>query len=95
MELERSIRRYAGDAFAETRLDDGLHVIVDKDASSEEKKLSKQQRTMGAIAHLSLQAMENYSTLYKKISEMYTWYIGGPNTLNPEWTGDGMERFTS
>ena len=30
MELERSIRRYAGDAFAETRLDDGLHTIVDK-----------------------------------------------------------------
>ena len=44
---DRLIRRYAGDAFAETRLDDGLHAIVDKDASSEEKKLSRQQRTMG------------------------------------------------
>merc|ERR1711891_84988 len=30
--------------------------------------------------------MENYSTLYKKVSELYTWYIGGPNTLNPAWT---------
>ena len=61
MELERSIRKYAGDAFAETRPDDGLHTIVDKNASSEEEKLSKQQRTMGATAHLSLQATENYS----------------------------------
>ena len=55
MELERLIRRYAGDAFAETRLDDGLHAIVDKNASSEEEKLSKQQRIMGVTAHLSLQ----------------------------------------
>ena len=60
---------------------------MDKNASSEEKKLSKQQRTMGAIAHLSLQAMENYSTLYKKVSDLFMWYIGEPNTLNSEWTG--------
>ena len=46
---------------------------------------------MGAIAHLSLQAMENYSMLYKKISDLYTWYIGEPNTPNPEWTGDVNE----
>ena len=51
---DRLIRRYAGDAFAETRLNDGLHAIVDKDSSSEKKKLSKQQKTMGAVAHLSL-----------------------------------------
>ena len=60
---------------------------MDKNASSEEKKLSKQQRTTGAIAHLSLQAMENYSTLYKKVSDLFMWYIGEPNTLNSEWTG--------
>ena len=88
---DRLIKRYAGDVFTETHLDDGLHAIVEKNASSEEKKLSKQQRTMGAIAHLSLQAMENYSTLYKKVSDLYTWYIGEPNTPNPEWTGDVNE----
>ena len=43
---------------------------------------------MGAIAHLSLQAMENYSSLYKKVSELFMWYIGGPSTPNPEWTGE-------
>ena len=41
---------------------------------------------MGAIAHLSLLSMENYSTLYKKINDAYMWYIGGPNTPNPAWT---------
>ena len=30
--------------------------------------------------------MENYSTLYKKINDLYMWYIGGPKTPNPEWT---------
>ena len=61
---DRLIRHNAGDVFADTRLDDGLHAIVDKDfSSSEEKKLIKHQRTMGAVAHLTLQALENYSTL--------------------------------
>ena len=85
---DRQIRRYAGDAFAETRLDDGLHAIVDKDSTSEEKKLSRQQRTMGAVAHLSLQAMENYSSLYKKVDDLFMWYIGQPSVVNPEWTGE-------
>ena len=60
---DRLIRRNAGDVFADTRLDDGLHAIVDKDSSTEEKRLAKQQRTMGALAHLTLQAMENYTIL--------------------------------
>ena len=59
---------------------------MDNDASTEEKKQSKQQKTMGAIAHLSLLSMENYSTLYEKITNMFMWYIGGPNTINPAWT---------
>merc|ERR1712055_779003 len=60
---DRLVRRNAGDIFADTRLDDGLHAIVDKDSTSEEKKLAKQQKTKGAIAHLTLQAMEHYSIL--------------------------------
>ena len=32
--------------------------IVDKDATTEEKEWAKQQKTVGAIAHLTLQAME-------------------------------------
>ena len=76
-----------GDTFADTCLDDGLHAIVAKDSTSEEKKLAKQQKTMGAIAHLTLQAMENYSNLYKKVEDMVMWSIGQPNADNPEWTG--------
>ena len=84
---DRLVRRYAGDAFADTRLDDGLHAIVDKDSTSEEKKLAKQQKTMGAITHLTLQAIESYSNLYKKVEDMVMWSIGQPNADNPEWTG--------
>ena len=43
---------------------------------------------MGAVAHLSLQAMENYSSLYKKVNDLFMWYIGEPSTVNPEWTGE-------
>ena len=84
---DRLIRRNAGDVFADTRLDDGLHAIVDKDSSAEEKKLAKQQRTMGALAHLTLQAMENYSILYKKVEGLVMWSIGDPSDENSEWTG--------
>ena len=86
---DRLIRRNAGDVFADTRLDEGLHAIVDKDSSSSEgKKLIKQQRTMGAIAHLTLQALENYSKLYEETSQLVTWCIGKPCVKNPQWTGE-------
>ena len=85
---DRLVRKYAGDAFADTRLDDGLHAIVEKDSTTEEKKLAKQQKTVRAIAHLTLQAMESYSVLYNKISDMVRRSIGQPDTINPEWTGE-------
>ena len=43
---------------------------------------------MGAIAHLTLQAMESYSALYNKVNDMVMWSIGQPNADNPEWTGE-------
>ena len=85
---DRLVKKYAGDAFANTRLDDGLHAIVDKDSTTEEKELAKQQKTVGAIAHLTLQAMEGYTVLYSKISEMVMTGIGQPKAINPEWTGE-------
>ena len=66
--------------FADTQLDDGLHSIVDKDVTAEEKELSKQQKTLGAIAHLSLQGMEGYSCLYKRLNDLVLTGIGPPNT---------------
>ena len=56
--------------FADPRLDEGLHSIVDKDVTAEEKELSKQQKTLGAIAHLTLQGMEGYSCLYKRLNDL-------------------------
>merc|ERR1711888_456478 len=86
---DRLIRRNAGDVFADTRLDEGLHAIVDKDSSSSEgKKLIKQQRTMGAIAHLTLQTLENYSRLYEKTSQLVTWCIGKPCVKNTQRNGE-------
>ena len=35
---DRLIKKYAGDVFADTCLDDGLHSIVHKDATTEEKE---------------------------------------------------------
>ena len=74
--------------FADTCLDDGLHSIVDKDATTEEKEWAKQQKTVGAMAHLTLQAMEGYSVLYKKLTDLVNTGIGQPSTANPEWTGE-------
>merc|ERR1711888_10040 len=43
---------------------------------------------MGAVAQLTLQAMENYSTLYNKVNDLVMWSIGQPSAVNPEWTGE-------
>merc|ERR1711984_20616 len=42
---------------------------------------------MGAIAHLTIQALENYSRLYEKTSQLVTWCIGQPCVQNTQWTG--------
>ena len=85
---DRLVKKCVGEAFADTRLDDGLHAIVDKDTTTEEKEWAKQQKTVGAIAHLTLQAMEGYSVLYRWLSELVITGIGQPNTNNPKWTGE-------
>ena len=64
------LKKYARDVLADTRLDEGLYSIVDKDVTAEEKELSKQQKTLGAIGHLNLQGMEGYSCLYNKLNDL-------------------------
>ena len=49
--------------------------------------MAKKQKTVGAIAHLTLQAAEGYSVLYDKLSELVITGIGQPKDKNPEWTG--------
>ena len=89
---EKIIKKYGGEVFSETKLDDGLHSIVDKDLSKSEGQLAKNQRVLGAIGHLSLSAMESYGTLYGKISNLVTGLIGDPKP-NPDWK-DGDDENT-
>ena len=85
---DRLVKKYAGDVFSETRLDDGLHSIVDKNETPEEKDLVRQQKTVGAVAHLTLQGMEGYAKLYNKLYDFVLAGIGPPKTTNPDWTGE-------
>ena len=77
---DRLVKKYAGEAFADTKLDYGLHSIVDKTESQEEKDLIKMQRVMGAMGHLTLKAMEGYSTVYNKLTEFVNAGIGSLNS---------------
>ena len=85
---DRLVRKYSGEAFADTKLDDGLHSIVDKTESQEEKDLIKMQRVMGAMGHLTLKAMEGYSTVYKKLMEFVNAGLGSPELKNPAYQGE-------
>ena len=64
---DKLVRKYSGDVFADTKLDDGLYSLVDKKETNEEKDLVKSQRVHGSIGHLSLKALEGYAEVYKKI----------------------------
>ena len=81
---EKILKKYGGEVFSETKLDDGLHSVVAKDLTKTEAMLKKNQRVLGSIAHLSLSAMEYYGKIYGKISELVTGLVGNP-TLNPDW----------
>ena len=85
---DRLIKKYAGEIFADTKLDDGLHSIVDRSDTNDEKDLIKQQRTFGSLAHLALKAMEGYAIIYKKLDSYVNAGIGAPKEVNPEWTGE-------
>ena len=84
---DRLVKKYAGEIFGDTKLDDGLHSIVDRSESQEEKDLVKLQRAFGSIGHLALKAMEGYATLYKKLEDFVNAGIGEPRGENPEYTG--------
>ena len=91
---EMILKKYGGEVFAETKLDDGLQSIVDKDTSKSktESQLVRNQRVLGAIGHLSLSAIESYGTLYGKISSLVRGLIGEPKE-NPDWK-DGDDEDT-
>ena len=88
---EKILKKYGGEVFSETKLDDGLHSVVAKDLTKTEGMLKKNQRVLGSIAHLSLSAVESYGRIYGKISDLVTGLVGDPK-LNPDWNeGDPPE----
>ena len=88
---EKILKKYGGEVFSETKLDDGLHSVVAKDLTKTEGMLKKNQRVLGSVAHLSLSAVESYGRIYGKISDLVTGLVGDPK-LNPDWNeGDPPE----
>ena len=88
---DKLVRKYAGEIFGDTKLDDGLHSIVEKGDSQEEKDLAKLQKAFGSMGHLALKAMEGYAGLYKKLEDFVNTGIGPPKDLNPAYTGPADE----
>ena len=74
--------------FADSKLDDGLYSIVDKKESTVEKELTKSQRILWAVGHLSLMATENYGIFYNKLHDYINRLIGKPETPNPDYDQD-------
>ena len=85
---DKIIKKFSGEIFSETKLDDGLHSIVDRNESSEEKDLARFQKTFGSIGHLVLKTLEGYGTMYHKLEDFANKCIGSPRQLNPEWKDD-------
>ena len=88
---DKLIKKFSGEIFSKTKLDDGLHSIVDRNESSEEKDLAKYQKTFGSIGHLVLKTLEGYGTMYHKLDEFANKCIGAPRQLNPEYKDETSE----
>ena len=84
----KRVKKYAGEVFADSKLDDGLYSIVDKKESTVEKELTKSQRILWAVGHLSLMATENYGIFYNKLHDYINRLIGKPETPNPDYDQD-------
>ena len=82
---DRLVRKYSGEVFAESKLDDGLYSIVKHDMP-EDRDLVKSQRRMASIGHLSLRALDNFGRLYKLLGEFVSSNLGPPEKENPDWT---------
>ena len=88
---DKIIKKFSGEIFSETRLDDGLHSIVDKSESAEEKDLTKYQKIFGSIGHLTLKTIEGYGTMYNKFDDYINRIIGPPRQENPDWKDESSE----
>ena len=83
---DRLVRRFSGEVFADSKLDDGLHSIVNKHDVPEDKDLVRSQKTFGSIGHLCLTALESFGRIYKTLGEFVSSNLGPPESINPEWT---------
>ena len=66
---DKLIKKYGGDIFSETRLNDGLFAIVDKNEPAKDKDPAKQQRLIFSLTHLASQGVENFSILYQQLKK--------------------------
>ena len=85
----------SGEIFADTRLDDGLHSIVETNETTEEKELAKLQKLQGSTAHLSLKAMEGFVSTYDKIKHFLDYWVGRPAKANPDFDKEQEESETN
>ena len=83
---DKLVRRFSGEVFAESKLDDGLYSIVNKHDVNDDKDLVKSQRTLGSVGHLSLSALDNFGRLYKNLGEFVSSNLGPPEKDNPQWS---------
>ena len=66
----------ASRSMEETRLDDGLFSILERNEPANEKDLAKQHRFVGIMVHLALQSVENFTTLYLKLNDFIIGTFG-------------------
>ena len=88
---DKLVKKYGGEIFADTKLDDGLHSIVESNDSSEDKELTKLQKLQGSTAHLALRSMEGFVTTYEKVQTFINYWIGRPCKPNPEFDQEQEE----
>ena len=55
---DKLVKKFGEEVFSDTKVDDGLHSIVESKESNEEKELAKLQKLQGSTAHLALYALE-------------------------------------
>ena len=82
---DKLVKKYGGEVFSDTKVDDGLHSIVESKESNEEKELTKLQKLQGSTVHLALYDLEGFKTKYEKLQNFIDSWVGNPAKENPEF----------
>ena len=82
---DKLVKKYGGEVFSDTKVDDGLHSIVESKESNEERELTKLQKLQGSTAHLALYALEGFKSKYERLQNFIDSWVGNPSKANPEF----------